>query len=222
MTSRRTLMAMYGRMEKHYGPTGWWPAKTAFEVAVGAILVQNTNWTNVEKAIANLRDWKMLRCDKIAKAPIADLQYAIRPSGYFRVKAGRIQAFAQHLQSKYGGNMARMAKRPAGDLRRELLSIHGIGPETADCILLYACGKPVFVVDAYTRRILGRHGIVQPGIGYEALRAFFESRLDADADLFKEYHALIVMTAKEFCKKHPECDGCPLRPMLKPGQPLAL
>lgn len=206
-------------MEVHYGPTHWWPGDTPFEVAVGAILTQNTAWTNVEKAIANLKRAKLLTPRKILEADDNLLHEILKPSGYFRIKAKRVRSFCSHLVERYGGSMARMAKRPLDELRPELLAIAGIGPETADDILLYACGKPVFVVDAYTRRILSRHGLVKPDIHYEDLRAFFERQLPQDVHLFKEYHGLIVWTGKDFCRSHPKCEGCPLAPTLKSGQP---
>jgi len=216
---KRTLMAMLRRMEKRYGRTGWWPGDTPFEIAAGAILTQNTAWTNVEKAIANLKRDSLLRPETIANSPDTKLQEALRPSGYFRVKTKRLRAFCAHLVEHYGGSVERMAERPTAELRRELLGIHGIGPETADDILLYACDKPVFVVDAYTRRILSRHGHCQHGISYGRLRALFQDNLPADIDLWKEFHALIVYTGKDYCRANPLCEGCPLQPMLKPGQP---
>ena len=206
-------------MEAHYGPTHWWPGDTPFEIAVGAILTQNTAWTNVEKAIANLKRGKLLAPREILEADDDLLHDVLKPSGYFRIKAKRVRSFCSHLAERYGGSMARMAKRPLHELRPELLAVAGIGPETADDILLYACGKPVFVVDAYTRRILSRHGLVKPDIRYEDLRAFFERHLPEDVHLFKEYHGLIVWTGKDFCRSHPKCEGCPLAPVLKRGQP---
>lgn len=218
---KRTLMAMFRRMEAHYGPTGWWPGDSPFEIAVGAILTQNTAWTNVERAITKLKHANLLSPRKILACSDKELHETLRPSGYFRVKAGRLRAFCQHLVEHYGGSVKRMAKRPLTELREELLDIHGIGPETADDILLYACDKPVFVVDAYTRRILRRHGLVEGDIGYEALRGYFERYLDANLALFQEFHALIVYTGKDFCRTKPHCEGCPLEPLLKPGQPVA-
>lgn len=219
-TLRQRLDTFYRRMSAHYGPTHWWPGETAFEIAIGAILTQNTAWTNVEKAIANLKKEALLDPRAMAECPIDQLETALRPSGYFRQKARRVRLFCDHLNTHYGGSMRRMARRPLEELRPELLSLNGIGPETADDILLYACGKPVFVVDAYTRRIFSRHGLVPPAIGYEALRAFFELHLEHDLHLFKEYHGLIVWTGKDFCRKQPRCAECPLASLLKPGQPI--
>lgn len=149
----------------------------------------------------------------------AVLHELLRPSGYFRVKALRLRSFCRYLIKHYGGDIGEMAKKPLADLRTELLRVPGVGPETADDILLYACEKPVFVVDAYTRRIFSRHGLVKPTISYEDLRAFFERNLPADVHLFKEYHGLIVYTGKDFCRRVPCCETCPLGPMLKRGQP---
>lgn len=217
---KRALRSIFRRLEAHFGPTGWWPGDTPFEIAIGAILTQNTAWSNVEKAIANLKRERLLHIQRIVAAPDDVLEAALRPSGYFRVKAKRVRGFCHYLLDNYGGSMARMAKQPLESLRPELLAVHGIGPETADDILLYACHKPVFVVDTYTRRILSRHGLVAPTIGYEALRAVFEANLPADDVLFKEYHGLIVLTGNRYCRATPRCEECPLRPMLKPGQPI--
>ena len=214
------LRDFQARMAAHYGPTHWWPGDSAFEIALGAILTQNTAWTNVEKAIANLKAARLMSPMAILDAEDAALEAALRPSGYFRQKAKRVRLFCQHLVDHYEGDIAQMAIRPLNQLRHELLSLHGIGPETADDILLYACGLPSFVVDTYTRRIFSRHGIVPPGIGYEHLRAFFEDRLERDVASWKEYHGLIVWTAKDFCRTRPRCEGCPLQGTLKRGQPL--
>jgi endonuclease-3 related protein len=211
---------MYERMAAHYGPTHWWPGDTAFEIAVGAILTQNTAWTNVERAIANLKRMRLLSPRKIVGSPDKTLYAALKPSGYFRIKTDRLRSFCGYLLDRYCGSMRRMAKRPLAELRRELLAVDGIGPETADDILLYACGKIVFVVDAYTRRILSRHGLVGSDATYEHLQALFERHLDPDLHTFKEYHGLIVWTGKDFCRKRPRCEGCPLAPMLKQGQPI--
>lgn len=214
-----TLQSYYDQMARHHGTTHWWPGDTPYEICLGAILTQNTAWTNVGKAIANLKRAKLLSPKRLLAADTETLEAAVRPSGYFRQKAERLRIFSQHLVEHYGGSVARMAKRPLARLRPELLSLKGIGPETADDILLYACEKPVFVVDTYTRRIFSRHGLVPADIKYEALRAFFEENLDADVPYFKEYHGLIVWTGKDFCKTMPNCAGCPLEPLLKRGQP---
>lgn len=218
--TRRTLEAYFRRMARHYGPTGWWPGESPFEVAVGAILTQNTAWRNVEQAIANLKRAGLLDPHAILACEPDVLEQALRPSGYFRVKAQRLRSFCRHLADTYSGSMERLAQQPLHELRPELLSIHGIGPETADDILLYACGYPVFVVDAYTRRIFARHGLVPEDIGYEELRAAFESRLPADVPMFKEYHGLIVYVGKDFCRGKPNCAACPLGPTLPKNRPL--
>lgn len=216
----RTFRRYFDLMLGHFGPRGWWPGESAFEVAVGAILTQNTAWTNVEKAIGNLKQEGLLSPESMLAVSDKALESALKPSGYFRVKAVRVRSFCSFLVERYDGNMARMARRPLDDLREELLSVHGIGPETADDILLYACGKSVFVVDAYTRRLLRRHGHVKADIGYEALRALCEKHVDGGVDVYKEYHALIVWTGKEYCKPRPKCDACPLKSTLKRGQPI--
>jgi endonuclease-3 related protein len=219
MSLPATLRAYHDRMAAHHGHTGWWPGDSPFEIAVGAILTQNTAWTNVEKALANLKRARLLAPRALVAAPLDQVEQAVRPSGYFRQKALRLRIFSAHLLERHGGSMARMARRPLAELRPELLALHGIGPETADDILLYACEKPVFVVDAYTRRIFSRHGLVPPDIGYEPLRAFFEQHLPHEVPLFKEYHGLLVWTAKDFCRTRPDCAGCPLAPLLPPGGP---
>lgn len=218
--NNRDITKYFDHMARHHGTTHWWPGDTPFEICIGAILTQNTAWTNVEKAIVNLKRKKLLTPKRILAADTKTLEAALRPSGYFRQKTVRVRLFAQHLMDHYGGSVARMAKRPLEELRPELLSLKGIGPETADDILLYACNKPVFVVDAYTRRIFSRHGLVPGDIKYEALRACFEENLAADVGYFKEYHGLIVWTAKDFCKSKPNCEGCPLEPLLRRGQPV--
>lgn len=214
-TLTRNLERAYALMAAYYGPTHWWPGDGAFEIAVGAVLTQNTAWSNVERAIANLKREKLMSARAILDCEIGRLERALKPSGYFRVKAKRLRAFCGLLAERYGGSMKRMAGRPLGALREELLEVNGIGPETADDILLYACGKTVFVVDAYTRRILSRHGMAPTDIAYEELRALFERNLEPDLHMFKEFHGLIVWTGKDFCRPKPRCEECPLAPMLK-------
>ena len=187
---------------------------------MGAILTQNTAWTNVERAIANLKDGGLLDPRAILACPDPALEDALKPSGYFRVKAQRLRNFCGYLLERYDGSMEQMAEEALETLRPELLAVKGIGPETADDILLYACGKLVFVIDAYTRRILYRHGIADGEMGYEELRELFESSLPARHHLYKEYHGLIVWTGKDFCGPKPKCEHCPLQPLLEPGQPL--
>lgn len=216
---KRALRDIYARMARHYGPTRWWPGDTPFEVAIGAILTQNTAWSNVEKAIARLKAARLLAPEAILDAKEEDLQEAIRPSGFFRQKSERVRRFSNHLVTRYGGSMGRMARRPLAELRQELLALNGIGPETADDILLYACGKPVFVVDAYTRRIFSRHGLAPEDVKYHDLQAFFHRNIEADLHTYKEYHGLIVWTGKDFCRTKPKCEGCPLAPLLKGANP---
>ena len=219
MEEVQALEAFYSAMSAHYGPTHWWPGDSPFEIAIGAILTQNTAWTNVEKAIVNLKAARLMSPKQILSCSETALETALRPSGYFSQKAKRVRGFCAHLETHYGGSVKRMARRPLEELREELIALHGIGPETADDILLYACEKPVFVVDAYTRRIFGRHGLVPHGVKYEALRAFFEDRLAPDVARFKEYHGLIVWTGKDFCKTKPQCSRCPLARYLRGGEP---
>jgi len=212
---KQVLMDYYRLMEKHFGPTHWWPGDTPFEIAIGAILTQNTAWTNVEKAIANLKREKLLKPAAILACPTEKLEVALRPSGYFRQKTERVRRFSQYLTDHYAGSMTRMAKRPLEELRHELLAINGIGPETADDILLYACDKPIFVIDAYTKRILTRHGLVDDKATYHQMQELFHNNLKQDVKLFAEYHGLIVWTGKYFCKTKPQCAGCPLENCLE-------
>lgn len=216
---KQSLHRYYDLMMERFGPTNWWPGETDFEIAAGAILTQNTSWSNVEKAIANLKARGLLSPQAILRCRKPRLERALKPSGYFRVKAKRLRSFCEFLVEHHGGSMERLARQPLDILRESLLAVHGIGPETADDIILYACGKPVFVVDAYTRRILSRHGHVPPDIAYEPLRALFEKHLEADVDLFKEYHGLLVWTGNRYCRTKPNCEECPLAPTLRRGQP---
>ena len=216
---KEVLRRYYDLMLEQMGPTNWWPAESNFEIAVGAILTQNTSWSNVEKAIENLKAGGLMSSAAILKCRLPKLERALRPSGYFRVKAKRLRSFCAFLETHYGGNMKRLARLPLDTLRERLLSVHGIGPETADDIILYACEHPVFVVDTYTRRILSRHGNVPPDIAYEPLRALFEKHLEKDVSVFKEYHGLLVWTGNRYCRKNPNCEACPLGPTLKRGQP---
>ena len=221
--SRKNRLRMfYEHMAAHFGTTHWWPGDSPFEIAIGAILTQNTAWTNVEKAIENLKRDKLLDPEKMVSSAKERLEEALRPSGYFRVKAERVRIFCRYLLETYGTQapMTRMAERDWPVLRHELLALNGIGPETADDILLYACGKPVFVVDAYTRRIFGRHGFVPHTIKYEELRAFFERHMTPDIHVYKEYHGLIVWTGKEFCRRSPKCEQCPLAALLPGSGPI--
>lgn len=200
----------------------WWPARTPFEVIVGAILTQSTAWGNVERAIVNLRREKVLTPSAMLRISTPRLAALVKPSGYFRQKAKKLKAFVRFLRDGYGGSLKRMFLAPTMELREKLLSVHGIGPETADSILLYAGKHPVFVVDAYTHRILGRHGITDGKPDYERVRALIESSIPNDSELFNEFHALIVNTGKNWCRKRaPRCQECPLRSLLPADSPLA-
>ena len=209
------LPAYFQTLSRALGPMGWWPARTPFEVIVGAILTQNTAWGNVERAIENLRRARLLTPGAIERVSSARLARLVRPSGYFRQKAKKLKAFVHFLRQRYGGSLARMFRRPTAELRAQLLAVHGIGPETADSILLYAGGHPVFVVDAYTHRILGRHHLTDGKPDYEAVRSLMESHLAGDAALYNEFHALLVNVGKNWCRKRePRCGECPLLPHL--------
>ena len=202
---------IYKKLFRAFGRQHWWPADSAFEVMVGAILTQSTSWKNVEKALANLKKEKVLTAKKLASMDVRDLARLIRPAGYYNVKAGRLKGFLDFFMSDYSGNARRMASEDTSLLRSKLLGVKGIGPETADSILLYALNKPVFVVDAYTKRVLLRHGLMPEDAGYEKVQAFFMRGMKTDAKTFNEYHALIVKLGKEFClKAKPRCGSCPL------------
>ena len=194
-----------------FGPQHWWPGETPFEVMVGAILTQNTAWTNASLAIARLKQVHLLHPFKLLRVPQSRLATLIRSSGYFNQKAKRLKAFIAYFHGKYGGSIRRMKRVPLNLVREELLNLPGIGPETADSILLYALDKPIFVVDAYTRRILARHSIISWDASYQEIQHLFEKNLPRYAPLFNEYHALLVVLGKELCRTHPKCHLCPLR-----------
>lgn len=206
----RVLMEIFQRLLDYYGPLKWWPAETPFEVCVGAILTQNTAWGNVEKAIAALKQAELLTPEGLREIAPDRLARLIRPAGYFNVKSRRLKEFMEWLFASHDGSLERMFAGDWRELRDELLTVRGIGPETCDAILLYAGGKPTFVVDAYTRRLFHRLGLLPEGEGYEETRALFMESLPPDAALFNEYHALIVEHCKQFCRKKPRCAGCPL------------
>ncbi|HWY09285.1 MAG TPA: hypothetical protein VNY24_20660 [Candidatus Acidoferrales bacterium] len=210
-----TLRRYFDIMFQTYGAQHWWPGRTPFEVIVGAILVQNTSWVNVERAIANLRQAKLLTPSALEKAPQPKLARLIRSSGYFRQKARKLKQFVKFLRKEHRGSLTAMFRTPTAKLREQLLSVHGIGPETADSILLYAGNHPVFVVDAYTRRILQRHGLTTGKESYEEIRGLFQKSLPNDPQLFNEFHALIVHAGKNYCRSRaPLCSQCALRPFL--------
>jgi len=236
----------YRVLLSRWGPQNWWPAQSRFEVIVGAFLTQNTNWSNVERAIASLRRARRLSVKGIRDVSLPELEQLVRSSGYFRQKAQRLKNFVEFLDSGYGGSLDRMFAQPTEKLRVELLALNGVGPETADSILLYAGSHPVFVVDAYTRRILERHGIINAKTDYEEIRSLVEkavtgadptalevSNCGADprhprsrmssrqcsrlAKHYDEFHALIVRAGNEYCRKTPKCNGCPLQKYLPHG-----
>ncbi|MCE5311930.1 MAG: hypothetical protein LLF86_02120 [Nitrospiraceae bacterium] len=207
---KKSLKKIYAILHKKFGPQHWWPGDTPFEITVGAILTQNTNWSNVEKAIFNLKKVKALNAAAMSRLAHEQLAALIRPAGYFNVKAKRLRSFLDFLNDEYSGSMTKMKKIDAVVLRYQLLSVNGIGPETADSILLYALDKPVFVIDAYTKRILSRHGIMEADADYHQYQQLFHDSFDNDTALFNEYHALIVRLGKDFCKPRPLCSSCPL------------
>jgi endonuclease III related protein len=242
--TRSEIPQYYTALLARYGPQNWWPARSRFEVIVGAYLTQNTNWSNVEKAIANLRRARRLSVSALRTTPIDELEALVRPSGYFRQKARNLKTFIVFLDRQYSGSLSRMFAEPTEKLRAELLELNGVGPETADSILLYAGNHPVFVVDAYTRRVLLRHGIIHEKTGYEEIRAMIEhaisnseaeslvvkslvsdprhsvSRMSSSARTelaqhYNELHALIVRVGNHYCRAKPICEGCPLQTFLK-------
>jgi endonuclease-3 related protein len=203
---RASLRKIHDLLYAANGRQHWWPGDGAFEIMVGAVLTQNTAWTNVEKAIANLKQAKALSPEAIVKAHPRRLAAWLRPSGYFNIKARRLKSMCRWLMQQ--GGVRNLAKLPTHDLRHALLDVHGIGPETADDILLYAFNRPVFVIDAYTRRIFARLGLINGDESYETLRNRFEGELGFSVPLFNEYHALIVIHGKDVCKKRPLCGSC--------------
>ena len=212
---RDYLMSMFHALYAALGPSHWWPAVTPFEIAVGAILTQNTQWNNVEQAITNLRSANVLEPYSMYHMPAEQLSAFIRPSGFFRLKTLRLKQFLLFLRDSCNFQIEKLAQRPMNELRILLLQINGIGPETADSILLYALNLPTFVVDSYTRRLSARHMLVPENISYEDLRCFYMDALPHDPDLFNEYHALIVRANKTWClKKAGNCIACPLQHML--------
>jgi endonuclease-3 related protein len=216
---RSRLLHIHTALHARYGSQGWWPARSRFEVAVGAVLTQHTAWAGVARAIDNLRAARRLTPRGLSRLPLPRLGRLVRPAGTWRLKARRLRALASFFLARDGGRLDRLRSAPVETLRAELLAVPGIGPETADAILLYALGRPVFVADAYTRRVLSRHRMVPADIRYEELRSLLEARLPGDPALFNELHALLVAVAKSHCRARPRCEGCPLRFDLRGRRP---
>jgi len=208
------LFAIYTALFDHFGPQHWWPGETPFEVMVGAVLTQNTNWNNVSRAIANLKADNLLSLPALVKLPMEVLADKIRPAGYYNLKAGRLKNLLYCINDQFEGRVDDFLAQDAETLRRLLLEVKGIGPETADSIILYAAHQPVFVIDAYTHRILFRHNLIAEDEGYHEIQELFQDALPAEVPLYNEYHALLVRLGKEFCKKtNPRCSSCPIEGM---------
>ena len=204
------ILEMYNKLYKALGPQHWWPGDSPFEIIVGAVLTQNTNWGNVEKAINNLKAFGVLSLESIYSLDINMLAEYIRPAGYYNIKAKRLKSLVKFIKGNCGGVDA-MLEENLSPLRAKLLGVYGLGPETVDSILLYAGNKPVFVVDAYTKRIFSRHGLCYEDTDYHQLQDIITSRIPKDIKIYNEFHALIVKLGKEFCKKtNPLCEKCPI------------
>jgi endonuclease-3 related protein len=212
MVGENRYIELYDLLHAHFGPQDWWPGETPFEIMVGAVLTQNTSWINVTKAIDNLRQAEVLDYSNLFQLPLDLLAQHIRPSGYYNIKARRLRNLLEMIDSRYEGDLQQFLSDGIESARENLLSVKGIGPETADSILLYACGHPAFVVDSYTHRILSRHNLVDEETDYYTMQEVMVDHLPKDVQLYNEFHALIVLVAKQFCKKtKPLCDLCPLR-----------
>ena len=205
------MEGMFTELLNHFGPQHWWPGENELEVIVGAVLTQNTNWKNVEKAILTLKEKGLLSLHQLNALSVSELAQLIRPAGYFNIKAKRLKNLIDLLRERYHLDLSRLLDEETDTLRQELLSVNGIGPETADSILLYAAHRPVFVVDTYTHRILRRHGMTDEQTDYHELQSLFMDHLPDDPSLFNEFHALIVKTGKEYCRRKPLCHLCPLK-----------
>ena len=204
----QVLLGIYHRLMARYGPQYWWPAEEPFEIIVGAILTQSAAWRNVEKAIANLKVARALSPKALRRLSLSEVATLIHPCGYYNAKALKLKSLASWLGKYYGDNLNKLFICSTDYLRQQLLSIHGIGQETADSIILYAAHKPVFVIDAYTRRIINRIGLAPDSNSYIAYQTLFMDNLPTDTELFNEYHALLVCLAKDVCRKHPLCQQC--------------
>jgi endonuclease III related protein len=205
------LLRMHRALLARFGPQGWWPGRTPFEVAVGAVLTQHTAWTNAALAVTALRRRRLLSPERLAALGEHEVAAIIRSAGTYRLKARRLLDFTRWLLDRFGGRLTPLRRAPLAALRRDLLALPGLGPETVDAILLYAAGRPVFVADAYARRILARHRLLPVEAGYEQTRALVEGHLPSDPALFNELHALVVAAGKEYCRTIPLCAACPLR-----------
>ncbi len=211
------LIHLYELLFERFGHRNWWPAESPFEVCVGAILTQNTSWKNVEKAINNLKEAECLDAYRLYETPVEELATIIKTAGYFNVKSKRLKNFINHLVEHHEGSLDKMFEASVEDLRTELLSINGVGRETADSMILYAANKPIFVIDVYTRRALERHGMIVEKADYDEIRELFESNLSPDVDLFNDFHAQFVAVGSNFCRRKPKCSGCPLDVLGKAG-----
>ncbi|HTY25800.1 MAG TPA: endonuclease III domain-containing protein [Desulfomonilaceae bacterium] len=207
---RELLMAYYAELHARFGHRNWWPADSPFEVCVGAILTQNTAWKNVAKAIHNLKEASVLDPFSLYSLPIDDLARLIRPAGYYNVKAVRLRNFVVHLVENHQGDLGSLFSAPLESLRSELLSVKGVGKETADSIILYAASKPIFVVDAYTKRVLARHRLISEKADYDTIQHLFHAHLPMDVGLFNDFHAQFVAVGHYYCKRRPLCEQCPL------------
>lgn len=213
-----SLYDYYQRLLRHIGPQGWWPARTRMEVILGAILTQNTAWRNASLAVKRLRRSGLLKLDKLRTASVDEIESCIRPAGFFRQKTATIRKFVEYLDADHRGSLRELFSVHPGDLRVQLLGIKGLGPETADAILLYAGRMPFFVADAYTRRVLSRHGWLAPSSSYDEAQAVLHRELPPDARTFNEFHALLVEIGKRYCRRHaPQCQACPLEEFLPGG-----
>ncbi len=214
MSREGLLMEIFERLFKAFGPQHWWPGDTPFEVMVGAVLTQNTNWANVEKAISNLKREGLMDPGSLGAVSLERLSQLIRPAGYYNIKARRLKNLLDLVNNGFSGDLNALFSLDTPRLRELLLGVKGIGPETADSIILYAARKPVFVVDAYTFRVMERHGLVSGPCSYDELQEIFLRNLKEDTDLFSEYHALIVRLCKTYCLRSPKCQKCPLEDLL--------
>jgi endonuclease-3 related protein len=215
MNHRKELLTIYDALLKHFGHRGWWPADDPFEVVIGAILTQNVTWRNAKKAVDNMRDADLLDPEKLYAAPVEKIAPLIRPSRFYNMKAVKIKNFMRFFKDEYDLDLDAMAREDTGVLREKLLDVKGLGKETVDSILLYACYKPAFVVDAYTKRIFARYGLIEPDADYDEIQAFFTGNLPEDIPLYNDFHAQIVHLGNAVCKTVPNCAGCPIRELEK-------